>query len=145
MYLSVSLRWWYHFNQCICFVMIDCGTVLSNYGMMMILFYASLARLWAFGGCLKCSISLRLLGIYLTGRRPFYLWYIQLYKDVFTSFVYAISFFLSNSVPPMKKPGRGRPTLQKPSKGFVHALSHVIALGLIPLLQLVELVSLAVP
>ena len=38
-------------------------------------FYASLARLWAYGGCLKCSISLRLPGIYLTGRRPFYLCY----------------------------------------------------------------------
>ena len=43
------------------------------------LFYASLARLWAYGGCLECSISLRLPGIYLTGRRPFYLWYNILY------------------------------------------------------------------
>ena len=39
------------------------------------LFYASLARLWAYGGCLKCSISLRLPGMYLTRRRPFYLCY----------------------------------------------------------------------
>ena len=35
------------------------------------MFFASLSRVWRYGGCLKCSMSLRLRGVYLVGLRPF--------------------------------------------------------------------------
>ncbi len=38
------------------------------------LYFVSLARLWAYGGCLKCNKSLRLHGVYLVGLRRLYLW-----------------------------------------------------------------------
>ena len=86
------------------------------------LFFAGLARLWAYGGCLKCSMSIRLRGVYLAGWRPFYLWYNKyctlvclvsnlcnqlLYKCVLISLLYAI--FFSHSAMPTKQPCRGCP------------------------------------
>lgn len=37
--------------------------------------FAGLSSWWPYGGCHKCSMSLRLRGVYLVGRRHFYLCY----------------------------------------------------------------------